>query len=47
MIPTSVIIAGIKFDHLVKVVFTKFLHCNVTTFIFPFIIKKYFCGEIL
>lgn len=40
----SPVMVGIKFDHLVKVVTTRFLHCTAT--IFPFVLKKYFCGEI-
>lgn len=35
----------INYDHLVKVILSMFFHCEVI--IFPFVVDKYFWGEIL
>ena len=39
------ITGDVNFDHLVKVVSARFLHCKVT--ILPFLISKYLIGETL
>ena len=39
MLSMSIIIGDRNFDHLVKIIYTVFLHCPVTNF--PFLIDKY------
>lgn len=43
MLPVNIITSDVNFDHLVKVMFAKLLHYEVT--ILPFKVNKYFVGR--